>query len=345
MKRLLLLPLLLSPCVLHAQATPQPQAELVRQVDGSWNVEWLGLTGRSYFVEASDDLAIWHFAPLIEAGNDEVIGYETGSLSDRHFVRLVYTDQTAEDLDTADFDGDGLGNLEEITTHHTHPLRADSDSDGLPDGWEIGHGLDPNDDGSVNPVNGGFGDPDGDGSNNLNELAGGNDPQSAADFPAQLIYVTREAFGNSLVPSSGVPGTASWFCNWTGDSDNGNLSGSLTASTLSGGLSSRYEFPDEPPSDPQFFVASNFESAYFSLIGTYTTYSNNGFTTARGNQVEAKVWLKSPSTVEARSFKMVKVTRRLSLPLNTTGGPAAPEESSITAVDVETFNIGGREEL
>ena len=55
----------------------------------------------------------------------------------------------------------------------------DSDSDGLPDAWELAHGLNEND-----PVgeNGPYGDPDLDGLSNLPEFLAGTNPRDAQSY-------------------------------------------------------------------------------------------------------------------------------------------------------------------
>jgi len=70
-------------------------------------------------------------------------------------------------------------------------LPPDTDGDGLPDAWETAHGLNPNDNGSINPLNGPDGDQEGDGLTNLWELALGKDPRvhNAGVAPSLSIAV------------------------------------------------------------------------------------------------------------------------------------------------------------
>jgi len=157
---------------------------------------WTGQSGFSYFIQASPNLLDWTWAPNIESGIDGPMSYEVDGPTAAGFFRLIRTDQTAEDLDAADFDGDGYTNLHEITPRprpggvpigvnispniQTNPLRKDTDGDGLDDKWEEEHGLDPTDDGSRDINNGPNGDPDGDGVNNLEEQRLGTSPHGNA---------------------------------------------------------------------------------------------------------------------------------------------------------------------
>ena len=101
-----------------------------------------------------------------------------------------------------DSDNDGLADVLEETQYGTDPLDEDTDGDGMSDGWEVEHGLNPLDDGESDPLEqdpgeadveeadqenetdswpdpnqGPNGDPDNDGLTNQQEQELGTDPQ------------------------------------------------------------------------------------------------------------------------------------------------------------------------
>ncbi len=127
---------------------PQPSPTLSPGASNTWNLDWEGVYGRGYFLQHSDDLVNWQYFPLMEMGWGSSIPYGFASSAERFFVRLRYTDDTAN-FWSGDYDGDGISNWDEIHIHGTDPFNADTDGDGVPDGAEIAAGTDPNDDQSA----------------------------------------------------------------------------------------------------------------------------------------------------------------------------------------------------
>jgi hypothetical protein len=76
---------------------------------------------------------------------------------------------------------------------------TDTDGDGLPDTWEIQHGLNPND---ATGDHGAGGDPDGDEFTNLEEFLAGTDPQN----PTSLLKILPLQAGGREITWLSVPG-------------------------------------------------------------------------------------------------------------------------------------------
>ncbi|MCJ8294226.1 MAG: putative Ig domain-containing protein [Colwellia sp.] len=76
------------------------------------------------------------------------------------------------DTNNPDTDSDTLSDGDEVHTYLTNPLVADTDTDGMPDGYETSHQLDP-------LVNDSEEDKDDDGLTNINEMLAGTDPNNS----------------------------------------------------------------------------------------------------------------------------------------------------------------------
>lgn len=245
----------------------QEQNSEVIPVGADKFLRWHGHAGRTYFVQISDPndhLRSWTWAPIIETGNDEDISYEVDGTADKGFFRLWFTDQPTTNPDDDDFDNDGLTNWDEINLHQTNPLKADTDGDGMPDGWEVLNYLDPlgiwdalwdfDGDGlsnleeflnGTNPFNS---ETDGDGTSDGDETAQGNDPADGADFVLQWHRVTRSLqYDFDDYPPPNNTGTLTKTAEWDATlNTNENLSAAIPFPDLKARLE-QIAFPATPP--------------------------------------------------------------------------------------------------
>jgi hypothetical protein len=124
----------------------QQQVSFTAGASGTWNVDWSGESGRTYFIKWSLDLVTWHYAPFVKYGQGvQTAGIQTVG-AQKLFIRLHYaydtTVTTLQQARDADFDNDGIPNYYEIETLGSDPLDkgsagGDGDSDGMVNGWEI----------------------------------------------------------------------------------------------------------------------------------------------------------------------------------------------------------------
>ncbi len=155
---------------------------------GTWRSEWPGVEQRTYFYQWSPDMVTWFYAPFMAFGTG---GHEffMDASPEKLFVRLHRVDDptvtTLQEAQDADFDGDGISNLAEVTNYHTSPTLWDTDGDLIPDGLEVLQGTSPV---SSNAT----ADDDGDGMNNAEEFLSDRDPavaDSVADTSSRQLDV------------------------------------------------------------------------------------------------------------------------------------------------------------
>ncbi|MBU1692929.1 MAG: hypothetical protein KKC51_03085, partial [Verrucomicrobia bacterium] len=97
-------------------------------------------------------------------------------------------------LEDVDSDCDGMSDYVERSAL-TNPQNGDTDGDGMGDAWEVYVGLDPRDDGTVNPDNAPGADPDGDGLTSAEEMLGPGCIYSGLSCATKENPFTQPAFG------------------------------------------------------------------------------------------------------------------------------------------------------
>jgi hypothetical protein len=114
--------------------TTQPQVALTSTGAGTWQAAWAGVTQRTYFMQRSNNLVDWQYAPVIEYGTGTKSFSLTTQGLNKHFLRLQYTDvpgiNTLQQAKDADFDNDGLSNLREVSELQNPPSPFLADGDG-----------------------------------------------------------------------------------------------------------------------------------------------------------------------------------------------------------------------
>lgn len=147
-----------------------------------------------------------------------------------------------------DADSDGLTNLQE-SQNGTDPNNADTDGDGMPDGWEVNHGLNP-------LISDSALDADGDGLTNLQEYSLASNSLWLAVYTNISGTVSNFSFG---MPGSTDPQNADSDGDGLSDFYEITINAAITnlfitnpnsADTDGDGLSDRWEVQNSPPNHP-----------------------------------------------------------------------------------------------
>jgi hypothetical protein len=160
--------------VVHADPVPQPNITFTQGSGGTWNADWMGIYGRTYFSQGGTDLVGWEYLPIIEFSDGEKgVGGEVDGTS-KFFFRLHYTDTPTTNPELEDFANDGIGSMIKVLMgmNPFTPLAwLDVDADGIHDAIEEFWF------GNLTATSGGTGDDaDANGIRDFFEIQAGEDP-------------------------------------------------------------------------------------------------------------------------------------------------------------------------
>ena len=125
--------------------------EKIVPIENGVEYQWQSDPNFTYFFQQSNDLVNWTFFPEIRAGitgPDSYPAHPVGfSQGPYKFFRMAAFPGAPADVETADFDNDGLTNQQELSataSNQTNPFLIDTDSDGEGDWQEFVQGTEGN---------------------------------------------------------------------------------------------------------------------------------------------------------------------------------------------------------
>jgi len=199
----------------------------------------------------------------------------------RYYIEAIMMEGGGEDLLDVAWNGPGKS-LEIVSQPELQawmPDGWDLDADGLPDHWEMLHGLDPADNGSLDKINGPLGDADGDGLLNELELYLESDPLDANTDGDALDDLTEFLLGGEVLVADQTEPIAP-LQGWTlSDFAEDGLSNWLVPNEGEVLLTGRFGVTQAKNDDSTF--ASQTVTGNFDLIGRVA------LTAWHSNQVEA----------------------------------------------------------
>jgi len=259
MKRSTLLSAILVLSSLAGFADPglEPAPKITEITSTSFNIDWDGTLGNTYFIQYSADLISWDYMPMIKSGTGGPLGYGFDAAGGKLFLRLHYTATPTNSPFSDDFDNDGISNWDEVKDggSGTSPLIEDTDGDGIRDDGLVYAAInDPDGAGLISSLqNGLIGRWDLEENNGSNIVdSSGKNWSGILDYSNSADQLQRDPLG---MVSRGVkfPGnnrgwmtlqskkrsedkfSASFWFRMTADSGNGRFRMLLSAATEAGG--------------------------------------------------------------------------------------------------------------